>query len=113
MLENFLLQPDLILKKLYKLCRLFYIVYFSKYEACFTKLLSHHEKTPSSMIVGAEFMLDVGRRLIKGGILVQVVSRDGLPTRLEVEQRQLQESNKWLAGDSKLLLRLCDDRALM
>lgn len=33
--------------------------------------------------------------------------------RLEEEQRQLQESNKWLASDSDILLQLCDEQALI
>ena len=33
--------------------------------------------------------------------------------RLEDEQRQLQESNEWLANDSDILLRLCDEQALI
>ncbi|CAG8275565.1 unnamed protein product [Penicillium olsonii] len=31
--------------------------------------------------------------------------------RLEEEQRQLQESNEWLASDSDILLQLCDEQA--
>ena len=33
--------------------------------------------------------------------------------RLEEEQRQLQESNEWLASDSDILLQLCDEQALI
>ncbi|KAJ5871106.1 uncharacterized protein N7529_003459, partial [Penicillium soppii] len=33
--------------------------------------------------------------------------------RLEKEQRQLQESNEWLASDSEILLQLCDKQALI
>jgi hypothetical protein len=33
--------------------------------------------------------------------------------RLEEEQRQLQESNEWLASDSEILLQLCDEQALI
>ena len=33
--------------------------------------------------------------------------------RLEDEQRQLQESNEWLASDSDILLQLCDKQALI
>lgn len=32
---------------------------------------------------------------------------------LEGEQRQLQESNEWLANDSENLLQLCDEQALI
>ncbi|CAG7970298.1 unnamed protein product [Penicillium salamii] len=34
-------------------------------------------------------------------------------TRLEQEQRQLQESNEWLASNSEILLQLCDKQALI
>ncbi|CAG7989806.1 unnamed protein product [Penicillium salamii] len=33
--------------------------------------------------------------------------------RLEEEQRQLQESNEWLASDSNILQQLCDEQALI
>ncbi|CAG7997781.1 unnamed protein product [Penicillium salamii] len=33
--------------------------------------------------------------------------------RLEEEQRQLQESNEWLARDSEALLKLCDEQKLI
>ncbi len=33
--------------------------------------------------------------------------------RLEKEQRQLQESNEWLASDSEILLQLCGEQALI
>ena len=33
--------------------------------------------------------------------------------RLEEEQRQLQESNEWLASNSDILLQLCDGQALI
>ncbi|KAJ9481158.1 hypothetical protein VN97_g12342 [Penicillium thymicola] len=33
--------------------------------------------------------------------------------RLEEEQRQLQESNEWLANDSDILLQLCNEQALI
>ncbi|CAG8074845.1 unnamed protein product [Penicillium salamii] len=33
--------------------------------------------------------------------------------RLEEEQRQLQESNEWLASNSDILLQLCDEQALI
>jgi hypothetical protein len=33
--------------------------------------------------------------------------------RLEEEQRQLQESNEWLASDSDILLQLCNEQALI
>ncbi|CAG7956450.1 unnamed protein product [Penicillium olsonii] len=33
--------------------------------------------------------------------------------RLEEEQRQLQESNEWIARDSEILLQLCDEQALI
>ncbi|CAG8023217.1 unnamed protein product, partial [Penicillium salamii] len=33
--------------------------------------------------------------------------------RLEEEQRQLQESNEWLASDGDILLQLCDEQALI
>ena len=33
--------------------------------------------------------------------------------RLEDEQRQLLESNEWLASDSDILLQLCDEQAMV
>ncbi|CAG8021435.1 unnamed protein product [Penicillium salamii] len=33
--------------------------------------------------------------------------------RLEEEQRQLQESNEWIARDTEILLQLCDEQALI
>jgi hypothetical protein len=33
--------------------------------------------------------------------------------RVEEEQRQLQESNEWLASDGDILLQLCDEQALI
>jgi hypothetical protein len=33
--------------------------------------------------------------------------------RLEEEQRQLQESNEWLASNSDILLQLCDEQELI
>ena len=33
--------------------------------------------------------------------------------RLEDEQRQLQESNEWLASNSDILLQLCDEQAMV